>query len=462
VLRNLCCLAIGLTLVVAASSSGFSTERPNVVILLADDLGFTDLGCCGQQLASTPNLDRLASEGARFTDFYAGQAVCSPSRACLLTGRVPARVGVWSWISPRHRMHLKKSETTLAELLHEAGYATAHVGKWHLSPQVVDRDGYSPAEHGFDHYIATQNNANPSHKQPNNFVRNGEAVGETESYSCQIVVDEAIDWLESKREPDKPFFLNVWFHEPHLKVAAPPELADNYTDLTDSEKWQHYYGCIENMDHAAGRLLAKIEEMGAADNTLVVFTSDNGSYNGPSCEPFRGRKTQLWEGGIRVPGIAKWPGKIEAGKVIEEPAGIVDLLPTVCDAVGIDAPDVTLDGTSLWPALTDGSISRTKPLFWFYQPARPVCVIRDGGWSLVADPTIDLDRDNYFHEEMIGNIKKSGLTNFRLFNLEQDPHQDNDVSAEHPERTESMKRQMTALHAEIIAEGEDWREWEQK
>jgi arylsulfatase A len=212
------------------------------------------------------------------------------------------------------------------------------------------------------------------------------------------------------------------------------------------------------MDRAAGRLLERLEAMGEADNTLVIFTSDNGSYNGPSCEPWRGRKGGLWQGGIRVPGIVRFPGRIEAGSSVNEPAGIVDLLPTVCDAVGIAGPDVILDGASLWPGLTQGrSIERSKPLYWFFSPSRPVCTTRDGDWCLVADPTIDINRNNFFREEWIGEVKATKLKNFRLYNLREDPHQDTDVSAEHAERFERMKREMNSLHQEVVADGPDWR-----
>ncbi|MFG0296049.1 MAG: sulfatase-like hydrolase/transferase, partial [Maioricimonas sp. JB045] len=235
---SLCLIVILLALV---STTSADDARPNVVMLLADDLGYADLSCFDSPEVKTPALDGLAAEGAKFTHFYAGSAVCSPSRAGLLTGRFPVRASVYSWIHTSHNMHLRVEETTIAEVLKQAGYDTAHVGKWHLSYDLEDGSGPNPdpGDHGFDHWLATGNNAEPSHRNPNNFVRNGKALGEVPGYSCQIVADEAIGWLKGRSEPSRPFFLNVWFHEPHRKVAAPEELAARHADT----KNPHYYGC---------------------------------------------------------------------------------------------------------------------------------------------------------------------------------------------------------------------------
>ncbi|MCH2506512.1 MAG: sulfatase-like hydrolase/transferase, partial [Dehalococcoidia bacterium] len=260
----------------ACSVCASAKDRPNVVFLLADDLGSGDLSCYGSPENKTPHLDKLATQGLKFSDFYAACAVCSPSRAALQTGRFSVRAGVYSWVATSQNMHLRVEETTVAELLKAGGYSTAHVGKWHLGYDLTDGsgDGPDPGDHGYDHWLATGNNATPSHRNPVNFVRNGKALGKVEGYSCQIVVNEAIDWLDNHRDKTKPFFLNVCFHEPHQRVASPPELAARHPNLKQPE----YYGCIENMDDAAGRLLKKLDAIGVTDNTLVVFTSDNGSY----------------------------------------------------------------------------------------------------------------------------------------------------------------------------------------
>ena len=442
----------------ACSVFASAKDKPNVVFMLADDLGAGDLSCYGSPENKTPHLDKLATQGLKFSDFYAACAVCSPSRAALQTGRFSVRAGVYSWVATSQNMHLRVEETTVAELLKAGGYSTAHVGKWHLGYDLADGsgDGPDPGDHGYDHWLATGNNATPSHRNPVNFVRNGKALGKVEGYSCQIVVDEAIDWLDNHRDKTKPFFLNVCFHEPHQRVASPPELAARHPKVKQPE----YYGCIENMDDAAGRLLKKLDAMGVTENTLVVFTSDNGSYRTDRANNrnLKGRKTQLWEGGIREPGIIRWPGKVKPGTTSDVPAGLVDLLPTACDAAGVPLPKgVTLDGTSLLPLFATGKLTRPKPLYWFYNPSRPVCVIRDGDWCLLADPEINLSRQNMFRESYIGDIKKTALINFRLHNLRTDATQDKDLSEKEPKRFAEMKKKMLALHRDVMDEAFDWR-----
>ncbi len=446
------CLSLAAATLVAAP--------PNIVLMMADDLGAGDLSCYGSPQLQTPHLDQLAADGARFTDFYAASAVCSPSRGALLTGRFSVRAGIYSWIHASQKMHLHEKEITIAELLKEAGYATAHAGKWHLGYDLETGSGPgpNPGDHGFDHWLATGNNAAPSHANPKNFVRNGQALGEIGGYSCQIVADEAIQWLESGRDPAKPFFLNVWFHEPHQRVAAPEELNQRHQDTS----LPAYYGCIENMDQAAGRLLAKLEAMGVAKDTLVIFTSDNGSYRADRANNrnLKGRKTSLWEGGIRVVSIFRWPGVVQPGSAPAQPAGLVDILPTLCEAAGIDPPaGRTLDGTSLLPLFRGQAFERAKPLYWFYNPSRPVCVIRDGDYCLIADPEIDLPRQNMFKEAFIGDIKKTALINHRLFNLRDDPGQENDLSEAQPERLRKMVAAMETLHRDVMEEAIDWREF---
>ena len=214
--------------------TGFTKDkRPNVITLLVDDLGYRDIGCYGGPV-KTPVLDKLAAEGVRFTDFHSGAPVCSPSRATFLTGRNHIRAGVYSVLSEqRHRMHLLKSETTLAEVLKDEGDGTAHFGKWHLGMPVNNRDNPTPAEHGFDYWFGLVNGAHPSHKDPTNFLRNGKPVGPMKGYSCQLVVDEAIDWLDKKRDADEPFFINLWFNEPHAVIAAPDEIVSRYGALNN-------------------------------------------------------------------------------------------------------------------------------------------------------------------------------------------------------------------------------------
>jgi len=435
-----------------------AAERPNVVVLLADDLGYRDVGCY-QGPVKTPAIDALAAGGVRFPDFFSGCAVCSPSRATLLTGRHHIRAGVYSWIHDgSQNSHLLEREITLAEILKKAGYATAHVGKWHLGLPTGKRDKPTPADHGFDYWFATWNNASPSHRHPRNFIRNGKPVGKTDKYACQVVVDEAIHWIEEHRDADAPFFLNVWFHEPHAPIAAPEEIVKQYGKLTD--RAAVYSATIDNTDRAIARLVAKLKEVDSPrlENTLIVYASDNGSYRNDRTGKLRGRKGQNWEGGIRVPGIFYWPGKIKAGSEPTQPAGLVDVLPTVCGLLGLEKPERHLDGSDLSPLLTGNkqAFKRHQPLFWHLQKSRPIVALRDGKYSLVADPDYDLSTSNMFREEWIPKIKKGGYANFRLYDLSQDPGQQNDISQEQPEVLAKLKKQLLQINDSVMAEGADW------
>jgi arylsulfatase A len=484
--------------------------RPNVVVLLADDLGYKDLGCYGGPV-KTPTLDRLAAGGVQFTDFHSGAAVCSPSRATLLTGRQHIRAGVYSWIHDyEQNSHLLEREVTLAEVLKGHGYETVHLGKWHLGMPTYNRKKPTLADHGFDYWFATANNAQPSHKNPVNFVRNGKPVGNIDGYACQVVVDEAISWLDEKRDPDKPFFLNVWFHEPHAPLAAPAEIVSRYGDLNNPAAV--YSGTIDNMDRAIARLLVKLEEIDSPENTLIIYSSDNGSYRADRVGHLRGTKGSNYEGGIRVPGIFYWPGTITKDHVEHEPAGLVDLLPTVCGLLGIDKPvNVHLDGSDLSPLLTnrDKEFIRHQPLFWLLPASGPAVAIREGNYSLVAHRNYEFPRDketiaalrrqieatlrkkgtfedeirgstlqkqmfegfkdkeaeklrgqyirlNMFQESWIPAIKAGAYTRFQLFDLANDPGQQTDVSTEFPKILARLRKILHNINTSVMADAPEW------
>ena len=485
-------------------------RRPNIVILLADDLGYRDIGCYGGPVR-TPTLDRLAAEGVRFTNFYSGAAVCSPSRATLLTGRQHLRTGIYSWIHDHEQnSHLLLREVTLAEVLKGHGYQTVHLGKWHLGMPTRNRPKPTPSDHGFDYWFATANNAGPSHRDPINFVRNGRPVGKTEGYACQIVVDEAIAWLDERRDGDRPFFLNVWFHEPHAPLAAPPDLVARYGQPNDPAAI--YSATIDNTDRAIARLLEKLSLVAAPENTLIVYSSDNGSYRADCVGDLRGTKGSNYDGGIRVPGIFHWPGTIPGGRIERDPAGLVDLLPTICGLLGVKTPKaVHLDGSDLSPLLVGGAerFVRHQPLFWLLPAAGPTVALRDGRYTLVATRDYELPRDiqamdalrrkiestlrrngtyedeirgstlakqmfegfkdreaeklrgqfirlNMFQESWIPTIKAGGYRRFELFDMAADPGQKKDVSQRHPDVVARLKQQLLALRASVMAEAPEW------
>ena len=430
---------------------------PNVVVLLADDLGYQDVGCYGGPVR-TPAIDQLAKEGVRFTEFYSGCAVCSPSRATLLTGRHHIRTGVYSWISDEaQNSHLLLRERTIAEILKDRGYSTAHIGKWHLGLPTKNRSKPTPSHHGFDYWFTTWNNASPSHKNPNNFIRNGEAVGPLEGYSCQLVADEAIDWLDHHRHPKAPFFLNIWFHEPHAPIAAPDKIVSIYGELKD--KAAIYSGTIDNTDRAIHRVVEKLKAMGVRENTLIIYASDNGSYRDDRVGNLRGKKGSNWDGGIRVPGIFSWPGVIKQNRAVKEPAGLVDILPTLCGLLNLEVPkDRMIDGSDLSTLLQGeaNKFRRHQPLFWHLQKSRPIVAMRDGDFSLVANPDYEISQSNMFQESWIPIIKTGGYKDFQLFDLSKDPGQIENIASENPELLNKLKAKLLKMNQSIMGDGVDW------
>ena len=434
-------------------------NKPNVVILLADDLGYKDVGCYGGPV-KTPNIDKLAAEGTRFETFYSGCAVCSPSRATLITGRHHIRAGVYSWIHDEsQKSHLLLREQTLAEILKDAGYANAHIGKWHLGLPTENHSKPTPDQHGFDYWFATWNNASPSHKNPDNFIRNGNPVGPLKGYSCQIVVDEAMAWLKNQanQKPQQPFFLNLWFHEPHAPIAAPDEITTAYGKTND--KAAIYSGTIDNTDRAIGRFLEFLEEIKVHDETLIIYASDNGSYRDDRTGGLRGRKGVNWEGGIRVPGIFHWPGKILPGVTSQVPAGLVDVLPTTCGLLDLNRDEsIHLDGIDLSPLLTGetSKLRRPQPLFWHLQRSRPIVAMRAGNYSLVAQRDYEMSNNNLFREDWIPRIRSGRYKNYQLFDLESDPQQTTDLARKEPAVVERLKRQLLEINDSIMADAIDW------
>ncbi len=434
----------GLLLPHYASAGGGTTSRPNIVLFLADDLGWGDLACYGHPVMRTPHLDRFATEGVRFTQCYSACGVCSPSRSAILTGRTPYRNGVFRWIPEGSEVHLRTSEITLPRLLREHGYQTCHVGKWHLNGKFNSPDHPQPNDHGFDHWFATQNNAGPSHKNPTNFVRNGQPVGPLTGFSAPLVVDEAIRWLRG-RDTKRPFYLQVWTHEPHLPIESAPQFMAPYAAQVQDPDTRQHHGNVTQMDHAFGTLMRTLDEMGLRENTVVVFTADNGPEGDGtkgrtrgSTGGLRGRKRADYEGGIRVPGLIRWPGRVRPGTVSDVPVIGTDLFPTFCKIAGTTLPrDRVLDGGDLRPALEGKAVQRPRPLYWrtHISPPSNRVAMRQDDWKIVGN---------------------EDLSRFELYNVKNDPRETADLSTREPERLERMKAALLKLDAEIKAEGPDW------
>lgn len=470
----LCCIGI------YASAQQQTQEKPNFIIILADDLGYNDVSCYRDMLSGqgesaptcmTPNIDKLAAAGMLFTDFYSGAAVCSPSRSALITGRNASRNGIYNWVPENSPMHLRSEEVTIAEMLKPQGYQTAHFGKWHLTSGGTNQP--IPNDQGYNYSFFTHNNALPSHKNPVNFMRNGEPVGELNGYSCQLVVDEAIDWLEERKNKEEPYYINVWFNEPHEKVAAPEELTSRH------ERHPKYYGAIENMDLAIGRLMDYLEETGLDQNTLIIFTSDNGSQVRYSNTPFRGAKCLNYEGGIRVPFIVKYHGVVPEGSVKNTPGHFTDVLPTLAAFTGSKLPTRTLDGADLSAVFKneEEKVERVHPIFFYRYFHDPVCMIREDKWVLLGydNPLPYAERYDIkaianlqpkpgkptwsmwgFQPVHMNFIKKQKVTHFELYDINEDIGQRKNVAARHPEVVKKLKKKMLLLKKGMVKEGGDW------
>jgi arylsulfatase A len=423
----------------AAESAAASPQRPNIVLFLADDLGYGELGCYGNPAAVTPNLDRFAAQGLRLTDCHSASSVCSPSRSALLTGRTPYRNGVFTWIPEGSPIHLRTSEITLPTLLRNAGYDTCHVGKWHLNGLFNDPAQPQPSDHGFDWWLGTQNNAAPTHAFPMNFVRNGQPVAKADDHSAPFIAAEAIRWLDGRKDPARPFFLTVWTHEPHYPIASAERYEAVHASVADPVE-RTYRANVTQLDDAFGRLMQALEAKGLAESTLVFFTSDNGPEGDGVKGPGRGltgglreRKRSMYEGGHRVPGIFRWPGRIAAGGVSDLPVIGSDLFPTLLAAAGLEPPaGRTLDGVNLVPAFAGGTVARPKPMYWRFGGR---VAYREGDWKIVA-PT-SLERPE-------------------LYNLATDRNERTDLADREADLLTAMMGRLRAYTAEVEGEGPDW------
>ncbi|MEM8955733.1 MAG: sulfatase-like hydrolase/transferase [Verrucomicrobiota bacterium] len=468
-------------LIAVTSLSATAAEpRPNIIVILCDDLGYGDLACYGHPHIKTPNLDRMAREGVRFTSLYSAAPVCSPSRVGLLTGRSPNRAGVYDWIPSanlntirpdnRHKVHLQSDEVTLTQMLASSGYATCVSGKWHCNAMFNTDAQAQPDDAGFQHWFATQNNASPSHANPVNYVRNGEPVGALEGFSCLLAVDEAIAWVDERPSHDQnPFFIFLPFHEPHEPVASPPEMVDAYREVSESRDQAEYFANVANVDAAVGKLLTWLEETNRDKNTLVIFTSDNGpetlnryksanrSWGVP--HPLRGMKLWTTEAGFRVPGIARFPGQIPAGQTVDEPVSSLDFFAIFAHLSGNTAPD-DLDGENSWPLFTgEGGFSREKPLLWGYFNAinEERVAMRYGNWKVLAKlDGGELPKFQNLHPGNADQLRNATLTDIEIYQVSEDIAESKNLAQENPEKLAELTKVLETSWAELVTDSPVW------
>lgn len=383
----------------AGAAFAQAPQRPNFVFLLADDLGSSDLGCYGCPDIRTPNLDALARRGVRFTQAYANAPECSPTRTALMTGRYQQRVGGLEcaigtgnagrydeaeWLAAKGQLGLPASETSIARMLRNAGYDTACSGKWHLGYSPA----FSPGAHGFDESfgILGGNADYVTHTEDNGtnvLFHNGKPV-QREGYLTDLIADHALGWLK-KRTAAKPFFLYVPFNAPHTPIQAPGD-----GPVPDKSKWNEgsretYAKMVEHMDRRIGDILAQLKSMEAASNTLVIFMSDNGGFDLSRNSPLRAGKSTCWEGGIRVPCITSWPGRIPEGKTTPQVALTMDMTAIMAAAAGVKTPR-PLDGIDLLPQITGEAKPVKRTVFWSYKRAQTRrWAAREGDWKYVSD-----------------------------------------------------------------------------
>jgi arylsulfatase A-like enzyme len=407
--------------VIVRSSPAFASDRPNIIIFLADDLGYADLGVNGCKDIPTPHIDGIAKNGVRFTDGYATHPVCSPSRAGLMSGMYQHRFGFEHNSGPERYVSpdfgLPRDVPTMAEKLKAAGYATGMVGKWHIG----FREGLRPHERGFDHFYGFLSGARSfypdSPRELDPILRNGEVVkGETE-YLTDAFARESVDFIE--RSKDRPWMLYLAFNAVHSPLEATEKYEARFPHITNRKR-KTYAGMLSALDDAVGRVMSKVRELGQEDNTLVFFYSDNG---GPTAEtssrndPLRGFKGQMFEGGIRVPFVMQWKAKIPAGQTYREPVMGFDCHSTALAAAGVEIPkDKPLDGVDLLPFVTEKATGRPhEKLFW--RSGRNHAV-RIGDWKLVSVPRQE------------GSV---------LFNLRDDIGEQNDLTASQPDKLRELQ-----------------------
>ena len=430
-----------------------AAKKPNIIFILADDLGYGELGCYGQKKILTPRLDRMAAEGMRYTNAYAGNAVCAPSRCSLMTGlhQGHAHVRDNRTYGVEGQTPLPASTVTIAKLLQSAGYATGAMGKWGLGGPGTEGD---PNKQGFDLFYGFNCQGHAHNHYPFYLWRNDQRVPvpgndgtlKGKTFSHDLFEKEALDFVQANK--DKPFFLYVPFTVPHVAIQVPEDSMEPYKDWEETPYWGDkgylphprpragHAAQITRMDRSVGRILDLVAKLGLEDNTIVIFSSDNGSIDAAGGHdlaffqgngPLRGQKGQLYEGGIRVPLIARWPGKIKAGTTSDAAVAFWDVLPTLCDVAQIAKPGA-IDGVSFASTLLGGAAPVREYLYWEFQSYGGQQAVRMGKWKAIRT---DLGK---------------GMTPTQLYDLEADLGETKNVAAENRDVLAKIEKIMAENH----------------
>ncbi|MGH9845860.1 MAG: sulfatase-like hydrolase/transferase [Blastocatellia bacterium] len=444
------CVAAAVWLLPAGprQTGAIAGNRPNIILLMADDQGWGDTGYNGHRILRTPNLDAMAKAGLRFNRFYAGAPVCSPTRGSVLTGRHPYRYGILyanadSGDGPS-RYALPLRELTLAETVKTRGYATGHFGKWHLGDFAGPKKS-SPSDNGFDEWFSTVRKV-PT-LDPSGYWHNGVPVKEQlAGDDSRIIMDRALPFIEKAVSGGKPFLAVIWFHTPHLPVSAAPEQRAKFASYTEKE--QHYWGALTALDEQVGRLRGELRRLDVHRNTMLWYASDNGPEgDAPGTEwpgsagPWRGRKRSLFEGGIRVPGILEWPARVKSGRVVEMACSTSDYYPTALELLGIKNETQLLDGVSLAP-LINGKMKE-----------RPSAIGFETMGNTRGSPKLAWIENRY---KLLTSLDGGEAL---LFDLQQDPGETKNLAAIMPEKVKAMESALRKWRESCAASnaGKDYR-----
>ncbi|MFT5484781.1 MAG: arylsulfatase B, partial [Halieaceae bacterium] len=450
---------VGLLLLLLLGTTTVSAAKPNIIVMVADDLGWSDVGFHGGTDIDTPSLDRLAAEGVQLDRFYT-TPICSPTRAALMTGRDPIRLGVaYGVIMAWHNFGVHPDEHFMPQSFQSAGYNTAMVGKWHLGHAL---QAYHPNSRGFDHFyghLHTEVGYFPpfANQKGKDFQING-VTADTDGYETYVLADEVSRYIQ-ERDTEKPFFLYMPFIAPHTPLAAPHDLMEKYAGLTDNRKQARsthtddsrtmrklmlrpsarpaYAAVTDAMDQAIGQVLDTLDTEGIADNTIVLFFSDNGgaayATGGADNVPLRGGKGETWEGGIRVVSAMRWPKKLAAGQKIDNIMTVMDVFPTLAAAAGIEPQNkkFKLDGKNMWPAIADGQSIPRKDFIYFVSetPIRGsfMLTVFNEEWKLV--------------QEVEQGLLSATVTNY-LFKINEDPNEYNNLASQYPDVVAALSEKM--------------------